>query len=126
MLSQLLEIKRRRERNIHRALAQLDDEEKALCARQEALQVRREAVYRELRTRTEQGGSYEPRELDLLRAALARLDSEGQALARERDSVIAARHELARTRVEQEAALRRNLREQEKLTLIAAEQPEQE
>lgn len=126
MLNQLLAIKRRRERNLHRALAALDDEARALSARQDALQQQREAVYRELRERTSQGGAFAPRALDTLRAELARLDSEGQSLARERDSVAAERRELERTRVEQEAALRRNLREQEKLRLLAAESPHEE
>ncbi|VVE85800.1 type III secretion protein [Pandoraea sputorum] len=126
MLNQLLAIKRRRERNLHRELAALDEKARALSARQDALQQQREAVYRELRERSSQGGAFAPRALDTLRAALARLDSEGQALVRERDSVAAQQRELERTRVEHEAALRRNLREQEKLGLLAAESPHED
>lgn len=123
MLSQLLDIKHRRERSLRSALARLADEELALCARQDALHERRYTLYREWRALAAQSGCFDHLELEKLRADLARLEGEDQSLARQLEALAAERAQLARARGEQEGLLRRNLREQEKLLLLLENHP---
>lgn len=121
MLSQLLEVKRRRERSVQGALARVAEEDRALQARQLALHEQRDALYRQWRARAAESGCFTHQALASLRAALSRLEGEDLALARERQSLADSREELAHERDELDVALRRTLREQEKLMLLAAE-----
>ncbi|MDE1715961.1 hypothetical protein PWG14_26205, partial [Chromobacterium amazonense] len=118
MLNQLLDVKRRRERSLRAALARLADEELALCARQDAVHARRHTLYQEWRSLARQSGCFDHHGLERLRASLAKLEGEDQALARELETLAAERALLTQARAEQDSLLRRNLREQEKLVLL--------
>ncbi len=121
MLIQLLAIKRRRERGLRATLATLADEQEALRARQEALHARRQALCEEWRRQAAQSGCFNHHQLAILRAYLARLEGEDQALKRELEGLARERMQLAHTQAEHELRLTRTLREQEKLTLLESE-----
>lgn len=118
MLSELLAIKRRRERGLRTGLARLADDELRLCHRQEGLQTRRENLHTDWRILAAESGCFDQRGLEALRASLAKLQGEDQALQHQQGALVVERTQLAQARAEQEALLRRNLREQEKLTLL--------
>lgn len=121
MLSQLLTIKRRRERSLQAALVRVQTEDRTLQASQLALQERREALYRQWRATAAESGCFNHQGLASLRAALARLESQDQALRRERQALADTRAALAREGDELNVQLRRSRREQEKLLLLAEE-----
>ncbi|MFM0515214.1 hypothetical protein [Paraburkholderia sp. RL17-373-BIF-A] len=118
MLTQLLEIKRRRERGWRRSLARLARRDLDLCNTQELLGIRRSALREKWRALASASGQFSQRSLATLRSNLAKLQLEDHAIVRQQDALIAERDQLAKERVEQEALLRCNLREQEKLLLM--------
>ncbi|MBJ7263454.1 MAG: hypothetical protein JHC61_06825 [Burkholderiaceae bacterium] len=89
-----------------------------LCGKQDMLHDRRQALHRELRILAATSGCFDRLGLARLRASLAKLEGEEQALVRQLDALLAERTQLAQTRDEQNLLLRRNLCEQEKLNFI--------
>lgn len=121
MLTQLLAIKRRRERGLRTTLARLATEALALRLRHEALLTRRQTLCEEWRTLANQSGCFSHNRLERLRAALARLEGEDLALKHELESLARERKQLAQTQANHELRLKQTRREQEKLMLLESE-----
>ncbi|WP_175007305.1 type III secretion protein [Burkholderia lata] len=118
MLKQLLAIKRRREGGLRAGLAWLADDDRQLCSKQEALQMRRDVLHAEWRALAAQSGCVDRRSFSTLRANLAKFEAEDQALRHQKVALTTKRTQLAQALAEKEAHLHRNLREQEKFSLI--------
>lgn len=115
MLKQLLDIKRRRERGLRTTLARLCEELTSLRLPQQQLACRQADLRQQWCQLTQQAGCMNQATMSRLRAALCTLESEIARLVHEQDALIAEQGRLNQLRAEQEARLRLNLREQEKL-----------
>ncbi|MEO9384615.1 hypothetical protein [Chromobacterium phragmitis] len=123
MLSRLLDIKRRRERGLRAELARQDEEMARLARERDDNRCRRADALRRWREHADTSGAFDPPGLAKLRAELARLEAEHQALQARAADIAAERLRLEAERQEQDASLRRNLREQEKFHCLL-ENPE--
>ncbi len=117
-ISQLLEIKRRREQGIRREIARTSDEMHTCSERLKNLQARQVEARAQWQEAIKQAGVLNVRGLSTLRAQLSRFESEDKRLYAELDNVKQEQSRLHQRQEEQELQLRLILREQEKLKLI--------
>ncbi|MBT2869662.1 hypothetical protein JQK19_20745 [Chromobacterium violaceum] len=123
MLSRLLDIKRRRERGLRAEQARLDEDMARLAREWDDNRASQALARRRWREHADSSGVFDPPGLAKLRAELARLEAAHQALLARADAIAAERRLLESERLEQNARLRRNMREQEKFHCLL-EDPE--
>lgn len=121
MLDRLLEIKCRRERGIRANLVRLKEEEEELIALKHDLRRRRVRLHADRVALAAEQGVYGPLQLETMRGRLAKKREEDERLQMQLKSLAVERVKLKERQLEEENRLRRNLLEQEKLTLLMEE-----
>lgn len=118
MLSELLEVKRRRERGLRSSMALIANELQALTHRQQMLLERRVDLRNEWHELSLVNGLHTQGGLVKLRARLAHLEDDDKRITADLETLIAEQNRLSLLQAEQERLLRTILREQEKLQLL--------
>ena len=114
----LLDIKRRREQGLRSGLVRLERESRELIERWQQVRAKRTALYEQWRELCARHGQFNHAELGQLRTELSKVDVENQRLYQQLGDIDAEKNRVAQRRAEQEGLLRKNLREQEKLTYM--------